>query len=264
MFYQASKIGWVIAEPGNFLVLLALLGLVLSFGRRQRLGRALIAMPLLAMLALAVFPVGEHVLSTLERRFPVWQHDGQAVDGIIVLGGAVNPELYKRHSGSGLSAAVGRITEAAALAHRFKTARVVFAGGGVAGSDLTEAHVAAEIFGNLGIDASRLTLDTTSRNTSENAYFAKRVAKPETGQRWLLVTSAFHMPRAIGCFRQAGFPVIAHPVDYRYQTGPSRGAAWDASSVVSGLTSVNLALHELAGLAAYSLTERTSAWFPAP
>jgi uncharacterized SAM-binding protein YcdF (DUF218 family) len=264
MFYYVSKLGWVIAEPGNFLVLLAIVGLALTYLGRHMIGRALIALPLVAISVVSVVPVGDHILARLEQRFPVWQDDGQPVDGIIVLGGAVNPQLYRRHSGSGMSAAIGRITAAAALAHRHQAARIVFAGGGEAGSTLTEAHVAAEIFSQLGIDGARIKLDTLSRNTSENAFFAKQLATIRPGERWVLVTSAFHMPRAIGCFRMVEFPVVPYPVDYRFSTPANSTTPWLTSSVVGGLTSLNLALHELIGLAVYRLSNRTTAWLPAP
>jgi len=85
--------------------------------------------------------------------------------------------------------------------------------------------------------------------------------RPAAGERWLLVTSAFHMPRAIGCFRAVGFDVIPWPVDYR-TSGP--GDAWRLFPRASeGLRRVDLAAKEWAGLLAYYVTGRSTALLPA-
>ena len=73
-----------------------------------------------------------------------------------------------------------------------------------------------------GLDARRILVETRSRNTYENAVYSKELAQPQPGQIWLLVTSANHMPRAVGCFRAVGFDVIPYPVDY--DTGPDAQA----------------------------------------
>ena len=80
-----------------------------------------------------------------------------------------------------------------------------------------EADYLYPLLDSFGVPRERVTLENRSRNTYENAVFAKELAKPKPGERWLLVTSALHMPRAIGCFRRAGFPVEAYPVDWHSQ-----------------------------------------------
>ena len=100
---------------------------------------------------------------------------------------------------------------------RYPNARIVFTGGSanLISNDAKEADYAAEIFESLGIPKSRLIMERASRNTYENAEFTKELVAPKPGERWLLVTSAFHMPRSIGLFRKAGFAVEAYPVDWR-------------------------------------------------
>ena len=106
---------------------------------------------------------------------------------------------------------------AAALARRFPNARVVFSGGSanLISNDAREADFAGAIFESLGVDKSRLIMERESRNTQENAEFSKALVKPKEGERWVLVTSAFHMPRSVGLFRKAGFAVEPYPVDWR-------------------------------------------------
>ena len=119
-----------------------------------------------------------------------------------------------------------------------------------------------QLFDRLGVAAGRIELEDKSRNTFENALFSKALVMPKPGERWLLVTSAYHMPRAVGVFRQAGFPVEAYPVDWR--TRGSGDFARLFSTVSEGLSRTDTAVHEWLGLMVYRLTDRSSELFPGP
>ncbi len=114
----------------------------------------------------------------------------------------------------------------------------------------------------MGVPAERITTEDRSRNTAENARFTMRLIAPKPGERWLLVTSAFHMPRAVGSFRAVGFPVIPYPVDY-WTTDTDFDLA-PRSEAVENLSRVDLAVKEWIGLAAYFTTDRVDTLFPAP
>jgi uncharacterized SAM-binding protein YcdF (DUF218 family) len=114
----------------------------------------------------------------------------------------------------------------------------------------------------LGIPADRIIVEERSRDTAENARFTKALADPRPGERWLLVTSAFHMPRSIGAFRRVGFAVEAYPVDYRTR-GPE-DLARPFASLGDGLRRSDIAMREWIGLLIYWLAGRTSELFPAP
>ena len=109
---------------------------------------------------------------------------------------------------------------------------------------------------------SRIVAESKSRNTVENAVFSKLLAMPQPNERWLLVTSAYHMPRAIGAFRHVGFAVEAYPVDWR--TRGWRDAAMPFDRLSAGLDRTDVAIHEWIGLIAYRLSGRSSTLFPAP
>jgi uncharacterized SAM-binding protein YcdF (DUF218 family) len=141
------------------------------------------------------------------------------------------------------------------LATRYPQARIVYAG-------RTEAETAAQVFEDFGVPRVRVELEDRSRNTIENAIFAKKVVNPKPSERWLLVTSAFHMPRAMGVFRRNDFPVEAYPVDWRL-SGPQDLLSFSAS-FSDGLGRVDRGVHEWAGLIAYCVSGKTSALFPAP
>jgi uncharacterized SAM-binding protein YcdF (DUF218 family) len=154
------------------------------------------------------------------------------------------------------------MTVVADLARRYPKARIVFSGG--SGNLLggpAEADFVMPLFESFGIARERVTLERRSRNTAENARFSKELVQPGPGERWLLVTSAYHMPRAIGLFRRAGFAVEAYPVDWR------TGAGDDAAPFVAlsaGLARTDAALREWVGLVAYKITGQSDEFWPGP
>jgi uncharacterized SAM-binding protein YcdF (DUF218 family) len=157
-----------------------------------------------------------------------------------------------------------RIVVAAELAKRYPKARLVYVGGNskLGSTELSEADVAAQIFSKLGISDDRLQLERKSRNTDENVRFSLQLVDPKPGERWLLVTSAFHMPRAMGLFRKAGLTVDPYPVDWR-----TRG--WSdlytfQTDWMTGLDLTNTAAHEWLGLIAYRLTGKIDELLPSP
>jgi uncharacterized SAM-binding protein YcdF (DUF218 family) len=262
-FIVSRAIGFF-AMPSNVLLVAGLIGLVLLRTKRTaRAGRRLIAAAIVLFLALGLLPSGKLIMAPLEARFPPWDGGRGAPDGIVVLGGVIEPEVADRPD-SGLNEAAERITAVAGLARRFPAAKILFSGGDnilVPGYG-TEAEVAGAMFVTFGIEASRVILEDKSRTTAENAVFSRRLAMPKRGERWLLVTSAWHMPRAVGAFRAAGFPVEAYPVDYRTPGPP--GLFIPFGSVSGGLRRTDTAMREWAGLVTYWLTGRSSALFPGP
>jgi uncharacterized SAM-binding protein YcdF (DUF218 family) len=162
--------------------------------------------------------------------------------------------------------AATRITEAAALAHRYPEARLVFTGGSAAlfAQDAEdEAAAAAKLFGQLGIAPSRITIERESRNTWENAVLTKQMLQPKPGERWLLVTSAWHMPRSVGIFRVAGFDVVPYPVDFESRN-TDRELRRPILPMSRGLDLTDRMAREWVGLLAYRVGGRTDALFPAP
>ena len=161
--------------------------------------------------------MGNWLLYPLEQRFPPWDAARGAPYGIIVLGGSIDADLSAAHNGAVVRSGADRIIAAAVLARRYPDAHVIFSGGSgnLVSNDAREADYAGPLFENLGVDKARLTMERRSRNTQENAEFSKALAATASGERWLLVTSAYHMPRSIGLFRKAGFAVEAYPVDWR-------------------------------------------------
>ena len=264
MLFALSKLLGFLIAPSNAVAVLALLGLGLWSVGRKRAGRGLLIAALALVVAFGVLPAGTALMLALEQRFPPWAGGGAPPDGIVVLGGSIDPEASAARGAVVISRAAERVTEAVALARRFPAARVVLVGGNdnVLVEGPPESVYAKPLFESLGVAPARLTIETRSRNTAENARFAAALIAPKPGERWLLVTSAAHMPRAVGSFRKAGFAVEAYPVGWRTK-GPRD--LWSLNpSPVAGLIASDAAVKEWVGLLAYWLAGRSSALFPGP
>ncbi len=219
------------------------------------------------MLLLAVFglsPIGNALIVPLEERFPAWDHGRGAPHGIVVLGGALSPDVSHARDTVALNEAAERLTAVVELHRRYPDARIIFSGGSgaVIFNERPEAEFALRLLETLGVARGRVVAEDKSRNTVENARFSREIAQPKPGERWLLVTSAYHLPRAVGIFRQAGFPVEAHPVDWR--TRGSSDALRPFPTMGEGLRRTDTAVREWIGLAAYWLGGSSSELFPGP
>ncbi|MGA3303340.1 MAG: YdcF family protein [Methylovirgula sp.] len=264
MFFVISKIFWLFADPINFILILGVVGLLFSFGPTACFGRTLAGVAIVLIAIAGFSPLGSLLLRPLEDRFPRPPADLPAPTGIIVLGGAMDSGLTVARGVPTLLAGGARITEGAALAKRFPQSRLVFTSGtaSISGKGIPEARTVRDLWLSLGIPPAQMTFEDKSRNTWENAIFTRDIVKPKAGDTWLLVTSAWHMPRAMGIFRKAGFNVTAYPVDY-LTYGNSRDLH-PPRLALDEMERLENALHEWIGLVAYRLTDKTDAWFPAP
>jgi uncharacterized SAM-binding protein YcdF (DUF218 family) len=265
VFFALSKTIGIMLLPTNFLIGAGLLGAILLATRLARLGRRLLVISV-ALFAICGFsPLGNWLLYPLEARFPVWDAARGAPDGFVVLGGPIQPELSLAHDTAVFHGSVDRMIATAALALRYPRARIVYSGGNdnlVFDDKAKETDYARAVFEKLGVSGERLMMEGRSRNTQENAEFSKALASPKNGERWLLVTSAYHMPRSVGVFRKAGFAVEPYPVDWR-MGGRSDLLAFSIYSI-DGLGRVEVALREWMGLAAYRIFGKTGEFFPGP
>jgi uncharacterized SAM-binding protein YcdF (DUF218 family) len=266
VFFILAKVFWFLLQPSSLMLAMVIAGATLAFTTWRRLARGLLWGAVAALLICGLSPLGDVLIRPLEQRFPRVELNllGAPITGIIVLGGAEDNRAMDIPQLAGLNEAAERYTEAVVLARRLPAARLVFSGG--SGALLTtepaEAETAGRLFEALGIAKDRITLESKSRDTCENALFSARLLDPRPEQRWLLVTSAWHMPRAMGCFRRARFPVEAWPVDYR---APRRlSLAQCNRSISEGLRRVDIVAREYVGLAVYYLAGRIDTVFPAP
>jgi uncharacterized SAM-binding protein YcdF (DUF218 family) len=256
MFVVHQVLG-ILARPLTDLVLITLLALV--FARRLRWLRAICV---LVWLAVLVLPVQQWAVLPLENRFPR-PTPPEHVDGVVVLGGALDMFVSADRGIPSLNAAAERMTELVTLARRYPDAKIVFSGGyaSLLSGGMAEADVARQLLTQLGVPEGRVLFDSQARDTFDNAVFSKALAKPQPGETWLLVTSAVHMPRSVAIFRKAGWPVVPWPVAYETALD-----FWVAA--FAALANKDQVLedagHEWSGLLVYWLEGRTDTLLPAP
>lgn len=263
MFPYITRIFWTVAQPVSVVAVLLVVGLVLLWLKRRRLAVTAIGVATLVLVLCSYTTFAYVLLAPLESRF-VRPAEPARIDGIVVLGGGMDTGVETARSSWELNRAGDRFVEALRLALRHPEARIVIAGGGSAlnPGQVPEAEAAARFFRDFGIAPERLVLDDQSRNTEENALNAKAVGQPKPGETWVLVTSAFHMPRSVGLFRRADFAVVPWPADYMSSGNETFGPKFD--EVAENLAISNIALREWAGLLGYYVTGRIGEVLPGP
>ncbi len=268
LFFLLSKIGWAFLSPGNLIIFALSLGmLLLAFNKIRAAKTVLIPSALVSFIVMA-YPVSDYLMHPLEARFAMPTNMPEHIDGIIILGGGEDLKRSLSWNVAELGTGGDRYIGTADLARLYPNVPVIFTGG--SGSiSLQDTHgegsIARKILTSVGIDSKRLIIESKSRNTYENFKYTKpllpRLSKGEAKGTYFLVTSAFHMARAVGVARQQNIKVIPYPVDFRSNRDDLR--EWDFN-LYHHLKSLEPAWHEWIGLTVYYYTDKTTAWFPKP
>ena len=261
LFFLLSKVLWYLVSPDSIIVLLVLASWILLMRGAIRWAKRVLGFVAAALVILTCLPLGEWMLFPLETRFPTNPELPQEIHGIIVLGGpedAVRSLLWGQVE---VNDAAERFLMSLALSRRFPRAKVVFTSGSGSLSDqrLKGTEVGRRLYDEQGIDPARIVLESESRNTAENVSLSKALVKPAPDESWVVITSAFHMPRAVGIFCKAAWPVIPYPVDHRTLKG---NLVRVDLGLIGNINGLSLGIKEWLGLAAYFVTGRSSALFP--
>ena len=263
MDYLASKLLGVLTTTGSLLTLALLIGTALLWSRRWQRGRMFMTIVVLALAAFLILPVQPGLTGLLEDRFQQAPKLPDHIDGIIVLGGMVRTAVSQARGRPTLNDAAERLIEGAHLAHLYPDAKVLFTGGSPNPwtDEAREAEFARTALLDMGVDESRLLIEDRSRNTYENAMLSRSLVVDGGKGNWILVTSALHMPRSVGVFRQVGWKVIPWPVNYLTGAEPE----WANEDVpIERLYFMSRTLHELFGLVYYRARGWSDSLFPAP
>ena len=259
--FTVSKIFWMFVNPINIFLFLLIAGSILLLSRHSSIGRKLVLSATVFMIFFAVVPIGDWLTERLENRFPSNPTLSPDIAGIIVLGGAINLNITTSRQQPALTSSGERYTEFVYLSRQFPEARLIFSGGSgsVLDQSMKEADAAKSFFERAGLEGSKVLYERYSRNTYENAVLSRKFAGELINKQWVLVTSALHMPRAMGVFRKAGWKVVPYPVDYLTD---GRKTFRLVLRPLYGLASLNRSGREWIGLLAYFMLGRTETFFP--
>lgn len=263
LFFYASKIIWAMLSPSNFIILLLVLGTIALLFQGYRWARRFLVVGSLLGLTVMVYPVGDYLIEPLESRFSKPQQLPTGVDGIIILGGGEDLKASISWQTPELGSGADRYVAAAHLARNYPIIPVIFSGG--SGSILLqgtsrEGDFARQTLRMVGVNTRRIIIESESRNTYENFVNLKSVL-PKPNGKYILITSAFHMPRSVGIARKLDINVVPYPVDYKSNSSELRQFKLDFNGHIDSLET---GWREWIGLTAYYLSEKTNAWFPAP
>lgn len=264
LFFITSKLAWALLSPLNIIIALVCLTTVLLWFNKTALAKVVLSFLLLINVPILIYPVGDSLIYPLEKRFSKQVEMPADIDGIIILGGAEKLKVSVSWQRAEVSGAADRFIATAELATMYPDAPVIYSGGSgllrFQTNDGTGESISRTLLTNIGIDQSRLIIESQSRNTDENFLLLKPLLPKENGN-YFLVTSAFHMPRAVGIAKKQNINVIPYPVDYRSNKPELRQWAVDYSNHIGAL---EIAWREWIGLSVYYLTGKTESWFPKP
>ncbi|MCP3873020.1 MAG: YdcF family protein [Desulfobacteraceae bacterium] len=262
-FYWISKIFWMFFSPDILLLLLLTASLIYLWMKRYKSASKLLSILVFSMIIISILPVGEWLFYPLEKRFTSKKELPESIDGIIVLSGAEDSFKSFLWQQAELNCRSERMFSFIHLANKYPTAKHVFTGG--TGSMVLQeykgTHVAKRLFKDQGLDISKIIFESQSKNTFENAIFTKHRVNPKPNEKWILITSASHMPRSFGVFSKIGWNVIPYPVDHK--THP-RNLLRIQLNFSGNLDLLKWAAKEWVGLTAYYLTGKTTHFFPKP
>lgn len=253
LFFWLSKIVWLVISPDSLLVILTVISFILLWKKSYKRAKQLLGFVVIMMLAISLFPIGEWLLYPLETQYRTNPVLPENIDGIILLGGAEDAYMSYLWQQVELNDAAERNLAFMHFIRKYPDARHVFTGGSgsLDNQEYRQAHVVKKLLQEHGLDISNIIFEEQSRNTYENAKLTYSTIKPAPDENWVLITTAWHMPRAVGVFHKIGWPVIAYPVDHYTQPGHLLRLSLRFSG---NLNLLRIAMKEWAGLIAYWIT----------
>ena len=251
--YLFSKIIWIFLNPLNLLLIFIIIGFFFEIINMKIISKVFYTLSLIFFVIVGIFPTGNLILFKLEKNYPAINILPPHIDGILILGGSSSPGLTREHNQVTFNEAGERLTESVILIKNYQSSKVIFSGGF---GELPHTYVAKRFFSEMGIDTSNIIFESKSRNTFENILFSKKIINPKESENWLLVTSSFHMHRAINVAEKLNWKFIPYPVDFR--TSKKFISFKPGFALLDNFNSFNLASHEVVGLLSYYLLGRSS------
>ncbi len=258
MSFYLSKILWFFINPFNLLILLFILIItLLFFFKKNKIIYFFLILNIFSFIIFAIFPFGNYLIFKLEKNYHSQFDFPNKIDGILILGGATNPYLSKEYNQINLNGSAERLVESVKLIKKYKNAKIIFSGGSgsINEPQLDHAKVAKKFFSQMGIDSNLIIFENKSRNTYENILFSKKIVAPKKNEKWIVVTSAFHMNRAIFIAEKYNWELTPYAVDF---TQSKKLFLRPNLNLLGNINTLQHGSHEWIGLIAYYLMGRTS------
>jgi uncharacterized SAM-binding protein YcdF (DUF218 family) len=253
MFFLKKLVTPFVLPPGIFILALIFSGALFILGKRRKIGIFNLALGLLLWIfSSALF--SNYLIGGLESEFDL--PPDVTGDCIILLGGGIIDEVPD-FSGSGAPSdrMLGRIVTAVRLQKKLSIP-IIVSGGRVFENRSSEAQIARRFLVDLGVEAGQIVTEENARNTYENAKYSAEICQRKNYQKPILVTSAFHMKRALLSFKKIGMEVIPYPAGFRSKN--AKNAGWTSYLPRSGsLAATSDAFHEYLGNLFYRIAYGT-------
>lgn len=245
--------GWWFINVDMLLIFFLLGGAGLLGVKKKKWGTRLLTTGCAGLVFLAIIPVGFWMLENLENRFPKIEDVPANAKGIILLGGSFDRLTSAGREDIAYNLAGGRFIHFVELAKAYPHLQRVYTG------TRFEMESAKTEFRALGLDPASVLFEHNSKNTHQNASETAALIHPQPTDKWILVTSAYHMPRSVGLFRKAGFNVIPFPVDYHT---PGHYELWFFMGLKDNLNAWHAGTREWLGMIINYIRGRSDELFP--
>ena len=260
MFFYLSKILWFVINPFNFMLFLIFGGLLSHLLQKNLLSKLFYFIFFIFFIISSVVPTGRFMLHSLEKNFHNQHSLPNEVEGVLILSGSIDGILSKEYNTIHLNENAERLFESIALINMYPKAKIIFSGGPayIFNKKIIQVDLAEEFFSKLGIDTHKINFESRSRNTYDNIFFSKIIANPKPKEKWLVVTSAFHMKRTLNIANKLKWNLIPYAVDFKQ----TKKFSWKPSiNFLGNIRTFHFASHEWLGLVFYYLTGKSSKIF---
>jgi uncharacterized SAM-binding protein YcdF (DUF218 family) len=241
-----KKITRLFMSPLTVSMLMLVVGtFMLLFTRKQKTGKFMTASGVVFILLMGynIFP--DRILSTLENKYPPIIETESVSDAkwIVVLGGGHVTDRKVPVASILAGDTLTRVVEGVIIHKRLPESRLLFSGGKAFDPE-SESKTMADLAVELGVNKSKITEEPNGLDTGEQSELVKKIVGKD---KFILVTSAYHMPRAIALFRKQGMNPVPAPVGHRikekstidpYMFFPRSG----------GIEKMEIVVHEYLGL----------------
>ena len=260
MSFYLSKIIWLLINPFNIFIFFTLITILIYLLKYRKLSIIIFLTNSFFILMISFLPIGNYLIHQIEKEYHSSTNIPKKIDGIVILGGATNPIMFKEYMQISVNGSAERLIESVHIINKFKNSKVIFSGGSgvVSRPDLGHSQVAKSFFKKMGFKENRIIYEDNSRNTYENIIFSKEIANPKKNENWLLITSASHMKRALLIGSKHNWNLIPYPVDFKTR---KKFKLTPNLSLLSNLNSFQEGSHEWLGLTSYYLMNRTNSIF---